>query len=129
MSQINRSGESKNAAFLKRFRFAGSGIAQALKNESSLRIQFFCALVLAVTCIFLRPSLIWCGLFIAMCALVISLELVNSAFEAYLDKFHPNYDETVGLVKDCLAGAVLVASMGSVFVFIAFLYSRFGAGL
>lgn len=115
----------KNANFFKRLSFAFQGILKSLKTESSLRTQVFCAGALFVACLILRPSALWCALFIAMSALVISLELVNSAFEAYLDKFHPEIDPTVGRVKDVLAGAVLVASIGSVLVFLAFLFDRF----
>lgn len=115
----------KNANFVKRLSFAGSGIVSALKKESSLRTQFVCAGLLFLACFYLQPSTVWCAVFVAMTVLVISLELVNSAFEAYLDKFHPEQDATVGAVKDCLAGAVLVASIGAAFVFLIFLYSRF----
>lgn len=115
----------KNLQFLKRFSFAINGITKAFKRESSLRIQLACAILLFIACIFLQPSPIWCAVFVAMSVLVISLEMVNSAVEALLDKAYPHYDVTVGFVKDCLAGAVLVASIGSVIVFLIFLYFKF----
>lgn len=117
----------KNASFIKRLSFAKAGILSALKKESSLKTQFVCAGLLLVVSLVLQPSAVWCAIFIGMCSLVISLELVNSAFEAYLDKFHPEQDATVGAVKDCLAGAVLIASLGSVFVFLFFLYEHFSS--
>ena len=116
---------NKNLHFLKRVSFALNGITNAFKKESSLRIQFFCAFLLVIACVFLQPSPIWCAVFVAMAVLVISLEMVNSAVEALLDKAYPDYDVTVGFVKDCLAGAVLIASLGSLIVFLIFLYFKF----
>jgi diacylglycerol kinase len=114
----------KDLQFLKRLSFAWNGITQAFKKESSLRVQGVCAILLFLACLYLRPSTVWCAVFVAMSVLVISLEMVNSAAEAILDKAYPEHDEVVGFVKDCLAGAVLVASIGSLLVFIIFLYSR-----
>jgi diacylglycerol kinase len=114
----------KNLQFLKRLSFAWNGITQAFKKESSLRVQGVCAILLFLACLYLQPSTVWCAVFVAMSVLVISLEMVNSAAEAILDKAYPEHDEVVGFVKDCLAGAVLVASIGSLLVFIIFLYSR-----
>lgn len=115
---------NKNLQFLKRVSFAWNGITQAFKKESSLRIQGACAILLFLACLYLQPSTVWCAVFVAMSVLVISLEMVNSAVEAVLDKAYPEHDTTVGFVKDCLAGAVLIASGGALLVFIIFLYSR-----
>lgn len=49
-------------------------------------------------------------------ALVISLEVVNSAMERLIDHLHPGEHPEVGLAKDMLAGAVLVAALCAVFV-------------
>lgn len=115
---------NKNLQFLKRLSFAFDGIKKAFKKESSLRVQGVCAILLFLSCLYLQPSTVWCAVFVAMSVMVISLEMVNSAVEALLDKAYPEYDETVGFVKDCLAGAVLIASIGSLIVFVIFLYSR-----
>ena len=115
---------NKNLQFLKRLSFAYNGIVKAFKKESSLRVQGVCAILLFLACLYLQPSTVWCAIFVAMSALVISLEMVNSAVEAILDKAYPGHDVIVGFVKDCLAGAVLVACIGSLIVFFIFLYSR-----
>ena len=115
---------NKNSNLLNRANYAITGIKDAFKKESSIRIQFLALLLLAVMCFFLKPQLLWCAIFLAMSCLVICLELINSAIEALLDKLYPDYDTTVKFIKDCLAGAVLIASVGSVFVFIFYLLSR-----
>lgn len=115
--------EHKNLNFMRRLGFALSGIRQAWKMEKSFRFQTMTALLLLLFCVFARPSLFWCAIFSAMAAVVLSLELVNTAFEAVLDKLHPEKDDSVGFAKDCLAGAVLVASLISVLIFVLYLCS------
>jgi diacylglycerol kinase len=96
---------------------ACAGIAEALRREKSFRFQIEAAFALVLFCIVAKPPFLWCAIFTAMSALVLCLELVNSAFEAFLDEFHPDHSEEVGFVKDCLAGAVLLASFAAVLVF------------
>ena len=60
-----------------------------------------------------------------MCALVMSLELMNSAIEAALDRVHPEQHKEIGFAKDCLAGAVMIASCASVVVFLIYLIFYF----
>lgn len=115
--------EYKNLSFVKRLNFAMKGIRATWNKEASLRFQFFAAIALTVFCIVIRPPFLWCAIFAGMSALVISLEMVNSAVEAVLDRIHPQYDEKIGFAKDCLAGAVLVASLTSILVFLLFIGS------
>jgi diacylglycerol kinase len=49
-------------------------------------------------------------------ALVIGLEVVNSAVEHLADHLHPGEHPEVGLAKDMLAGAVLVATLCALLV-------------
>ena len=50
------------------------------------------------------------------CALVLTLELVNTALEALVDLVSPTYHPLARVVKDVAAGAVLIAGVLSVFV-------------
>ena len=50
------------------------------------------------------------------CALVLSLELVNTALEALSDLISPEWHPLAKLAKDAAAGAVLVGSVVSVVV-------------
>lgn len=114
----------KNSNVFIRSSYAFAGIKAAFLRESSLRIQFLALAILVGLCIFLRIERVWCVIFLAMCCLVIALELINSAIEVLLDKLYPDYDVTVKFIKDCLAGSVLIASIGSVVIFILFLSTR-----
>lgn len=117
--------EHKNLNFKARLGFAANGIRKAWKIEKSFRFQCMAALVLLLFCVVARPPLIWCAVFAAMAALVLALELVNSAVESLLDRLHPEHNELIGIAKDCLAGAVLVASMAAVMVFALYVCTLF----
>ncbi|MBC7466175.1 MAG: diacylglycerol kinase [Bdellovibrio sp.] len=116
---------NKNLPFLSRLRFAINGINAAFKKESSLRLQGLATLILFIFCLVVHPPIFWCALFIAMVALVLTLEMINSAVEALLDRLHPERHESIGFVKDVLAGATLIASIASVLVFLCYLYFQY----
>jgi diacylglycerol kinase len=70
------------------------------------------------------------GRLVLLCmALVIALELINTAIEKLLNKLHPEFDETIGLAKDISASAVLFASIIAVIiggiVFVPYLLNLF----
>lgn len=58
---------------------------------------------------------------------VLTAELINTAVEKLVDHLHPDQHPVLKIVKDTLAGAVLVMSITAIFVFIMFLLSRIGA--
>lgn len=53
---------------------------------------------------------------ILVIALVLLLELTNTALEYTLDIFRPRIHPTVGIVKDIMAGAVLLASLAALII-------------
>ena len=55
-------------------------------------------------------------LIVLVICLVLLLELTNTALEYTLDIFHPRVHPTVGIVKDVMAGAVLVGALAAVIV-------------
>ena len=69
----------------------------------------------------LHPPLLWSALLVLMVALILAIELVNTALEELLDGLHPARAEFVQRAKDCAAAAVLVLSAASVIVFVLML--------
>lgn len=115
----------KNQAFHRRFGFALQGLCTAWRGEASFRFQCLaCAAVVAVL-VWRRPAPLWWAMLLTMCALVLAAELFNTAFEAALDRLHPDHHAAIGVAKDCAAGAVLVMSLASAAVFCAFLLDTF----
>ena len=96
----------KNRSLVHRFRFAAHGIKETFRRERSFRIQTVAFLMMVAFCFVVQPPILWCVIFLSLCGLVLSLELVNTAIESLLDKMHPEFDTEIGFIKDCLASAV-----------------------
>ena len=97
--------------------FAFAGIAGAFRREISFRWHIAATLFILLFCLIQRPPAVWCALFAVAASGVMVLELLNTALEALMDKLHPGHDTEIGFAKDCLAGAVLIASIASLVVF------------
>ena len=101
---------------VKSFLYAISGVVAAVKGERNMRIH----LVAAIAVVSLGAWLgLGCGEWAAIavcCALVPSLECLNTAVEAVVDLASPDMHPLAKKAKDCAAGAVLLAAIGSVVV-------------
>lgn len=111
----------KGLPLWKRFAFALDGVVHAVRRERSFQTQLFAAALVGGVLLALRPTFLWAALLVAMVVLVLALELVNTALEEVMDGLHPERAEFVRRAKDCAAGAVLLASLGSVVVFVLML--------
>ena len=109
----------KNQSFLARLRFAGAGIFAAFRAEHSLRFQSLALAAVFVVLVIFRPEPAWWAMVALASAAVISAELFNTALEHLADHLHPDLHPAIRTVKDCAAGAVLVASLGAIAVAIA----------
>lgn len=113
----------KGLAFSRRLRFALDGIYAALRRERSLRLQaLFAAGVLLVLAL-KRPAPVWWAIAALAAAMVLVAELFNTAVEVLADHLHPEQHPEIRAVKDIAAGAVLMASILSVLVAVAFLFA------
>ena len=73
------------------------------------------ALVVVAGCIFKVGRGEWIALVLS-CALVLSMEIVNTALEAVVDLASPDIHPLARKAKDCAAAAVLVSAIGAVIV-------------
>ena len=106
----------KNRGFATRLRFAASGLRLVFRREKSFRSQCACALAAAAAVALLRPGLLWGALIVLSAALVLALELVNSALEYLLDHIHPRFAREIAVAKDAAAAAVFLAALASLLV-------------
>lgn len=92
------------------FNDALNGIIASFRSEKNLRIHVALAAVAVALGACLRLSRSeWC--WIALCiTFVITLELVNTAIETWIDIVSPNEHPLAKKAKDAAAGAVLVAA-------------------
>lgn len=106
----------KNARFLTRLGFALAGIATVWRRERSFRMQLWLGAGAAAVVIILRPAPIWIAALAISAALVLTLEMINSALEYVIDRLHPDQHPEIGAAKDAAAGAVVVASIAALAV-------------
>ena len=64
---------------------------------------------------------------LAISALVLCLEIANTAVENLADIVHPERDQRIRIVKDCMAGAVLLAACFSVVIGVIIFLPRIAA--
>ena len=115
----------KNQPFLARISFALQGIGSALRTEHSLRTQAWIALAVLPVMLLLQPSLVWWALVGLAITLIFAAELINTALEHLADLLHPESHPRIKIVKDCAAGAVLVLSVGAVWIGVLTILSTF----
>lgn len=114
----------KNRSFGERIGFALAGWRAAWRRERSFRTQAIAALLALVALLILRPAPIWWAILALTCALVLALELINSALEAVIDLLHPGLHPEIKAAKDMLAGAVLAISVAALIVAAALIIQR-----
>ena len=102
--------------FWQSLAFALAGIRRALHNQRNLRIHVTIAAAVVVAGFALRISRTEWAAVVTLIALVIGLELLNTAIEALVDLASPEPHHLAKVAKDTAAGAVLVAAVGSAIV-------------
>ena len=102
--------------FYKSLSYAISGIISCIKKERNIKIHIS-VMILVIICgfIFHLSTTEWL-ICILLFALVISLELVNTAIEAVVDLCSPNYHELAKYAQDVAAGSVLISAIASVVI-------------
>jgi len=92
------------------------GLWFALKNEQSFRAQLFLAVV-AFALMLVLPLVLWeIIVILIMIFLVLSLELINTTAEKIVDLFRPEITRQAKMIKDLMAAAVLLASLGALII-------------
>lgn len=109
----------KNRNFIERLGFAFAGLTAAFRRERSFRTHLIFAALAALALVVLRPAPVWWALVAVVVALVLAMELVNSAIEAVIDLLHPERHEEIRAAKDMVAGAVLLISLAALVVALA----------
>lgn len=93
------------------FKYALTGIYQALKEEPNLKFHLFAGLLALIAgLVFQITTAEWIVLFLLI-GLVISVELTNTAIEAVVDSFTDQQHPAAKKAKDISAGAVLIVAI------------------
>jgi len=97
------------------FKFAFRGIRLAF-SEQVFRICCLLAILVIILMIVLGLTIQEKAILILVITIVLSLELINSQIEKFLDIIQPNYDNRIKIIKDISAGAVLISAIGALII-------------
>lgn len=81
------------------------------KDQRNLKVQLMVAVVVIGVSFYLQISLTEWYVVLIMIALVLTLEMINTAIENLVNLFTAEYHPLAGKIKDIAAGAVLLASV------------------
>lgn len=101
---------------IKSLGYALGGLVRAFHQEQNFRIQVLTAVIVFVLILVLPVTRFEAALVILVVMAVLVIELVNTIFEAMLDLLKPRLNHYAAVVKDLMAAAVFLASLGALFV-------------
>ncbi|EKD49243.1 MAG: hypothetical protein ACD_63C00210G0001 [uncultured bacterium] len=104
------------------FQLAFRGFGIALSSERNFQIHLVCTAVVVALILILGTSIVETMILVVVISLILSMELINTSMERLIDIIEPSMNSKIKEVKDMLASAVLVSSMGAliigIFVFV-----------
>ena len=100
----------------KSFSYALHGLTLAFKQEQNFRIQIILGILVVASALYL-PLRGWeLVVTIALTMAVLVMELLNTAVEHFIDLLKPRLHHYVLIIKDLMAGAVLLTSLGALII-------------
>jgi len=96
---------------LHSFKYAFKGIKNVVFTQHNIWIHLVAAAIVIFLGIVLQISIYeWCLVIFAM-GFVLVAEIFNTAIEFLVDFISPGYDKKAGVIKDIVAGGVLVSAI------------------
>jgi diacylglycerol kinase (ATP) len=102
-----------------------NGLRQCWVHESSFRLEVYLFVPLAPIGWWLGESPVERILLIGCMLVLIAAEVLNSALEAVVDRWGPEWHELAGRAKDMGSAAVFVLNLNVVFTWAVLLWPRF----
>ena len=100
----------------KSFYYAFQGIKAAIKTEQNFLIDIIIGIIVLVSGYFLKLSTIEFAIVLLAIALVITLELINTAIEYTIDMAMPEIHPLAKAAKDISGSAVLFSALISIII-------------
>jgi len=122
-SSLSELSQTRQLAFrvapnlFKSFQYAWKGVRYTFASQRNFRIHTVIGAIALSLGIFLQISPVEMAIIGLTIALVLALELLNTAIESVVDlTVKQTYHELAKVAKDCAAGAVLMGAFGAVIV-------------
>lgn len=114
----------KKPPFYKSLYYAIKGVVCILKSERNFQYEIFALLINLFLIIYFQLNTTDSALILIVCFLVLIAETFNTAIEKLCDFIEPNYDKKIGIIKDMVAGAVILATLLSIIIGVL-VYSKY----
>ena len=108
------------------FKNSGKGFKFLIKSEAAFQQELVLAILMAPLSFLISQSLSELILLLLTLALVLVVEILNTAVEAVVDRIGLEHHELSGLAKDLGSSAVLLSLLFAAGVWLAFLW-RYGS--
>ena len=116
--------KEKEKPLLKTLSYGFNGILYTLKHERNMVIHFLVMTLVIIAGIVFKITFVEWGVCFVLFALVLSLELMNTALENVVDLVTEEKKAKAKIAKDAAAGAVLVSAIFSVIIGISIFLPR-----
>ncbi len=110
---------------LRAARYSAQGLKAAWKHEASFRLEAYLLLIMLPLAFFLGRSALERAILAAVVILVPTMELMNGALEAIVDKTTPEHHILAGRAKDMGSAAVTGCMLIVIIVWGAVAFERF----
>ncbi|WP_213435555.1 MULTISPECIES: diacylglycerol kinase [Lysobacteraceae] len=101
------------------------GLRAAWLHESSFRLEVYLFLVFCPLGLWLGATGVERALLVGSCLLVMAVELLNSAIEAVIERYGPEFHELAGRAKDMGSAAVFLTMLNVLLVWGCILVPHF----
>lgn len=99
--------------FVKSVRYAIAGFRYTLAHEQNFRIHVLAALIVILFALLFGVEVWEAIVLLLVITSVLILEILNTIFEKLTDLMKPRLHHYVGVIKDLMAAAVLLAALGA----------------
>ncbi|MCW1929996.1 MAG: diacylglycerol kinase family protein [Candidatus Kerfeldbacteria bacterium] len=96
--------------------YAWRGILYVFRNEQNFRIQLIIGLLVVVLGWIFRISKLEAVALIFVITAVLVMEVLNTVLERFIDIVKPRLHSYAGVIKDMMAGAVMLTAIGAIIV-------------
>lgn len=101
---------------IRSFKYAAEGIFTFLRNERNGKVQFAAAVIAILLGVWLNITAPEWTAIVLCIAVVLSLEMINTALEKLSNYIQPELHPAIKTIKDISAGAVLLSAVASLII-------------
>ncbi len=103
----------KSRSLIEALANAARGLYLSFERERNIKTQVIIYIIVIAAALWFQLSLTDIALLVLTFSVVLSLEIINTALENYLNIVEPHYQESVRSLKDIFAAAVLIAGLAA----------------